>query len=138
MEPSKASRASPTSHPIQDCSSPSVCRNPTSLLKTDQRQANLLRLLRQRAAKVHLKGQYHLGDLHSRALSDLPRQEWSYRAEQTLGSSGCCLGSWKQRAALTILHQDLNLISQGQRAQLSHGQDIAGSHRLVSVGSRGE
>lgn len=43
-----------------------------------------------------------------------------------------------QRTALTILHQDLNLISQGQCAQLGHGQDIAGSYWLVSVRRRGE
>lgn len=35
--------------------------------------------------------------------------------------------------APTILHQDLDLVSQGQCAQLGHRQDIAGGHRLVSV-----
>lgn len=35
--------------------------------------------------------------------------------------------------APTILHQDLDLIGQGQGAQLGHGQDIARGHRFVSV-----
>lgn len=43
-----------------------------------------------------------------------------------------------QRTELTVLHQDLNLISQGQCSQLGHGQDIAGSHGLVPVRSRVE
>ena len=38
-----------------------------------------------------------------------------------------------QGCPLTIFHQDLDLISKGQGAQLGHGQDIAGGHGFVSI-----
>lgn len=38
----------------------------------------------------------------------------------------------------TVLHQDLDLIGQGQGAQLGHGQDVAGGHRFVSGENKGE
>lgn len=37
----------------------------------------------------------------------------------------------------TVPHQGLDLVGQGQGAQLCHGQDVAGGRRLVSVGSKG-
>lgn len=86
----------------------------------------------------------------------LSRHGYSCKAEQAVGSRGlwpCPLvlavpqslflrshwdwGPWEGRGwAPTILHQDLDLISQGQRAQLGHGQDVAGGHGLVSGESR--
>ena len=38
----------------------------------------------------------------------------------------------------TILHQDLDLIGQGQGTQLGHGQDVAGGHRFISDENRGD
>lgn len=54
--------------------------------------------------------------------------------EQPQGTGGRKAASW----APTILHQDPDLVRQGQGSQLGHREDVARGHRFVSVENKGD